>query len=405
MFKRSLILPVGLVLSLPILAQEAPEGMNGKVYGRMMAQARETGSDALVIMKDGKVLVNERFGRPEGPIEMMSATKSVVGLALVMLLEDGRIRSLEQPVADFFPEWKQGRKAKITVGHLLSHTSGLQNEPHANLEINGSRDFVQLALAAELVADPGTRFNYNNKAVNLLAGVVQKACGQPLDAFLNARLFKPMGITDFLWDHDPAGNPHAMSGLKLRPLDVARIGQMVMDGGVWEGRRLISEAWIKAATLTSSQAVQPQCGLLWWLMGGVEVGPILEAQDLLVLKKAGLDPVLLKGAERLVGRHITSDDELPGVMKEAFGDEGLRVFREELAGRGLGFRPRRVAPPTGFYAEGDLGQYLVVVPAQRLVAVRMRREREGDQDMKVRMAAGFRDFPGLVRALTRPSKG
>jgi CubicO group peptidase (beta-lactamase class C family) len=146
----------------------------------------------------------------------------VVSLAVGLLLDEGRIKSLDQPVSDFYPEWRQGAKRRITIRHLLTHTSGLQNAQHTSEEIYPSGDFVQLALAAELTSEPGTAGAYNNKAVNLLAGVVEQASGQKLDAYLRERLFTPLGIVAFEWSRDDAGNPHAMSGLQIRPRDFAR---------------------------------------------------------------------------------------------------------------------------------------------------------------------------------------
>ena len=170
-----------------------------------------------------------------GPIEAMSATKSVVNLAIGRLIDQKKIQSIDQPVSDFYPEWKQGRKRLITIRHLLNHTSGIENKPITG-EIYASPDFVQFALAAELSDDPGARFAYNNKAVNLLAGIVRKASGQRMDVYIGEEIFKPMGITDF---HGRWTRPAIRTGwrdLQIRAIDLAKIGQMMLDGGTW--RRL-----------------------------------------------------------------------------------------------------------------------------------------------------------------------
>ena len=96
----------------------------------------------------------------------MSATKSVVALAIVLLLDEGKLASLDEPVSNIFAEWKQGRKRDITVRMLLDHTSGLQNVANAGEELEAAPDLVKLALAAELSSDPGTTFSYNTKATN-----------------------------------------------------------------------------------------------------------------------------------------------------------------------------------------------------------------------------------------------
>ncbi len=143
---------------------------------------------------------------------------------------------------------------------------GLQNVRTTQPEIYPSPDFVKLALAAELSADPGTAFAYNNKAVNLLAGIVNVASGRRLDHYLRDEVFAPLGIVDFTWTLDPAGNPHAMSGLQIRALDLARIGLMMLDGGRWKGKTIVPRWWVQQST-AASQSFNPTCGLLWWRLG------------------------------------------------------------------------------------------------------------------------------------------
>jgi CubicO group peptidase (beta-lactamase class C family) len=154
-------------------AEPADVGIDKGLLEQLKTRAEKANSDALVIVKDGKLVADWSFGKPVGAIEAMSATKSVVSLAIGRLIDQGKIKSLDQPVADFYPEWKQGRKKQITIRHLLNHTSGLENKP-ITTEIYDSPNFVQFALAAELSDDPGSRFSYNNKAVNLLAGLVER---------------------------------------------------------------------------------------------------------------------------------------------------------------------------------------------------------------------------------------
>ncbi len=136
-------------------AEPSEVGIDKAAFERLRERAREADSDAVVIVKDGRLVADRDFGHPRGPIEAMSATKSIVSLAIGKLIDQGKIRSLDQPVHDFYPEWNQGRKKLITVRHLLNHTSGLQSFP-ITTEIYASPDFVQFALAAEVSDDPGT---------------------------------------------------------------------------------------------------------------------------------------------------------------------------------------------------------------------------------------------------------
>jgi CubicO group peptidase (beta-lactamase class C family) len=191
-----------------------------------------------VLLRHGKVVGEWDFGKKSGPIQTMSVTKSVVSMAICRLMEAGTIASLDVPVHEYYPEWRQGRKRDITLRMLLDHTSGLQNVSNAGAEIYPAPDAVQLALSAELSHDPGTHLDYNNKAVNLIAGIVEKAAGVKLDAYVQRELFTPLCIPERFWYTDKVGNPHAMAGVELTPMELARIGQLMLDDGVWQGTRL-----------------------------------------------------------------------------------------------------------------------------------------------------------------------
>jgi CubicO group peptidase (beta-lactamase class C family) len=206
----------------------------------LVKRAGELDTDALVVMKDGKLVLEKWYDCQPRRIESMSVTKSIVSMAVGRLLAMDRLKSLDEPVSTWYPEWRQGRKRKITVRHLLTQTSGLQADPMTGTEIYGNPDFVQLALCAELADDPGVKFFYNNKATNLLLGIIQRISGKRLDAFMKEEVFAPLGITDIDGELDPAANPHAMSGLEIRPVDLAKLGQLMLDEGRWRGKELLN---------------------------------------------------------------------------------------------------------------------------------------------------------------------
>ena len=223
------------------------------ILDKILQRAKDSHSDSLLIIKDGKVVAEYYAGKKEEKIETMSCTKSVVGLAIAKLVDQGKIKSFDQPVYEFYPEWKQGKKASITVRHLLNHTSGLQNLPDTSYEIYPSKDFVKLALAAELSDEPGAKFSYNNKAVNLLAGIVQVASGKRMDVFMRDEFFAPLAIKDFRWTLDAAGNPHGMSGLQLSAEDFAKFGTLILNRGKFNDKQILSEkiGWRIAGSITA----------------------------------------------------------------------------------------------------------------------------------------------------------
>jgi CubicO group peptidase (beta-lactamase class C family) len=383
--------------SFPI-ANPKDVAINLAALDRLKVRAGQANSDAVVVVKDGEIIADWTFGKPAGPIEAMSATKSVVNLAIGRLIDQKKIQSIDQPVYDFYPEWKQGRKRLITIRHLLNHTSGLENNPTTGA-IYASPDFVQFALAADLSDNPGARFSYNNKAVNLLAGIVAKASGRRMDNYIREEILNPMGITDLTWTLDRAGNPHGMAGLQIRADDLAKIGQMMLDGGTWRGRRIVSGEWVRVSTAQPGQPHDPTCGLLWWLIRGPEICMIDDAM-IADLKAEGLTEDSLKKIESLKGKEFDLEGVWaalrPIVHKDKVASRKLKELDDRIRATG---RPKpkrvRVGPIDGFAAQGYRGQQLVVFPGLRIVAVRQLRSPKTDSIK----TDDFTEFSHMVRDL------
>jgi CubicO group peptidase (beta-lactamase class C family) len=382
-------------VSVPTAPAGAGRGIDSLALGRLLGAAERAHSDAVVLWKDGLPAGAWYFGGQPRRIEAMSVTKSVVSLAVGRLITMGTIRSVDEPVHTFYPEWNQEPQSRITLRHLLDHTSGLQNVPDATVEIYPSRDFVRLALDAAVTDPPGTRFSYNNKAVNLLAGIVQKASGRQMDRFVAEELFAPLGIRDYAWALDSAGNPHAMAGLSILPEDLAKLGQLVLDRGAWAGRQLIAPEWFNQS-LSPSRA-NPRYGLLWWLIP--ERGDfVIDDTHLEALRSAGADTAFLRLLGGMRGAY-RSREELTAAELRMFGPDFREIIREGLRPAGMPIGRRETGPVAGYEANGYLGQYLVIYPDARLVAVRMiRGTRFTDPSTD-----GLDDFRDLVRALA-PSR-
>jgi CubicO group peptidase (beta-lactamase class C family) len=331
----------------------------------------------------------------------MSATKSIVNLAIGRLIDMGKITSIDQPVHEIYLEWKQGRKKLITVRHLLNHTSSIQDN-RTTSEIYPSPDFVQLALAAELSDDPGTRFFYNNKAVNLLAGIVRRASGERMDVFIGKEIFGPLGIHEFGWTLDPAGNPHAMAGLQIRAIDLARNGQLMLDEGSWKGRQVVSKEWVRRS-LEPGQPFDPTCGLLWWLDYGRPTKLMVDNATVKYFKDMGMTPRSLEKVEALKGKAMEAEAILAALRPIVGPDPGLRTKVEVLRTTMPPLKPAVEGPPRGFAAQGYAGQHLFVMPRHRLVAVRQRRRREGSNPDDPK--GYFLEFMDLVAALVRDEPG
>jgi len=230
-------------------------------------------TSGLVLRVDGQLAGEWLRDGQSRPIEAMSVTKAVVNLIFGRLYTLGRIDSLDKPVHEFFPDWSEGRQSKITLHHLLNHTSGL-DPAMPTRDLYQSGDFVRFALDAPMQADPGTEVSYNNNAPNLLAAIAEDLAGEPLDEFLAGDLFGKLGISEFGWSRDQAGNPHGMSGLQIHPRDLARLGQLALDRGSWNNGQLIDDEWFQWSFSLATGDARPTgvlaereavIGLLWFL--------------------------------------------------------------------------------------------------------------------------------------------
>ncbi|HUH91227.1 MAG TPA: serine hydrolase domain-containing protein [Lysobacter sp.] len=390
----------------PLPAADLPSAAAESALQRILDGGRDSHSDSVLVLADGAELGHYyRDDKAPGPIELMSATKSVVALGIGQLIGQKRIESLDQPVADFYPEWKQGKKRDITVRMLLAHTSGLQNVAMAPTEIYPAPDVIQLALAAELSSAPGMGFAYNNKATNLLAGIIEKASGQPMDQFFREGLFAELEVTPGPWDKDKVGNPYAMAGLALDAAGAAKIGQFVLERGKWRGKQLIPVDYLDAM-LAPGQLLDPSCGLLWWLRPAW-MHFHFDPDSLAMLRKKGAAEDLIQMLEQaLTGARFDGPDAMMAGLFERLGEDVGR-FREELVDK-YGIGPYRLftidqGPVAAYEAQGYLGQYIVVVPSARLVAVRQVASPAGDETPPV--ADGYLDFTQRVLDLARAMGG
>ena len=205
-----------------------------------------------------------------------SVTKGVASLALGIAIDRGLIRSVNEPIFSFFPELADLRspeKDRLQLLHVLTMSLGLKwveaipsNEGNNDEQrMHVAPDPCRYVLSLPSVAPPGQEFFYNTGALTLLSAIVRKATGAPLDEFAREALFGPLGITEFEWTR-VRGDSDAGGGLRLRPRDMAKIGQLVLAGGRWNGRQIVSKAWIDASMTPRLEATGPYFyGYLWWL--------------------------------------------------------------------------------------------------------------------------------------------
>ena len=247
---------------------------------------------SLVVARRGRLVVEEYFNgwSAERPHTMQSVTKSVVSLLAGMAAKAGKL-SVDDAVTRFFPAYEpfanfDNRKAAMTVRDLLTMRTGLDwsEDPYAGSplqRLNECRcDWLRFVLDWRMREAPGTRWEYVSGGVILAGGIVGAAAGMRLDQFASAQLFDPVGATGAYWISGlPDGLPHGGGGLFLRPRDAAKLGQLIVDQGRWQGRSIVDASWIRESTGRVAQGLRVWAGhsfdygYLWWLTtdGGDEI--------------------------------------------------------------------------------------------------------------------------------------
>lgn len=346
-----------------------PNVAESPAFRAFVEESKSSGSTALYIVQEGKVLVDWHRGR-ERPAKLMSCTKSIVAVLVGQLLDSGQIESLDRPLSTWYPEVAGQPLADVTLRNLLTMTSGLEpcDDTSDTRRCGGfGPDRIGFALASKMVQPIGT-WEYNNNAINLISGVVQRVTGRPMDEYAATSLFAPLGITSAEWGRDEAGATAAESGLSMSARDLARVGEMMLAKGTWNGTRIVSTSVLDE--LTRPLDASPWFAQLWW---PVYVPRPAVTQPIFDYWRAkGVDSGTLASLQPLIGNTWRSGDQAMAAEVAALGGgtPGLERYRA------LAFRSMAtwdvVADTAGYSAQGYLGQYLVVLPASHVVAVRQR---------------------------------
>jgi CubicO group peptidase (beta-lactamase class C family) len=209
--------------------------------------------------------------------DLRSITKSITSLLFGIGVDRGWIKHLDEPVFSFFAEYvdlNTPEKACINLKHLLTMSAGsawneqlpYSNPANSERRMIDASDRYRYVLEQPITRPPGATYAYNGGLTALLAAILQKTSGYPVDVLAKEMLIEPLGIHDVEWVRYADGTPNAVSGLRMRPRDLARIGQLVLDCGTWQGRTIISRAWIEEST---SPHVNGESlffdGFQWWL--------------------------------------------------------------------------------------------------------------------------------------------
>jgi CubicO group peptidase (beta-lactamase class C family)/sugar lactone lactonase YvrE len=206
--------------------------------------------NSLTVIRHGHIVADVTFYpyQPGEIHDIASVTKVVTSTLVGIAVDKGYISSVDERVLDFFPDRVianlDDRKRAMTLKHLLTMTSGLELDEDSEC----TKDAVQCALDLPMVAEPGTVFEYFSAPPLLFSAIVEQTTGMNLLQFARTYLFAPLVISNAIWEASPNGHTLGAGSLRITPHDLARFAQMILQRGMWNGQRVVSEAWLGEAT-------------------------------------------------------------------------------------------------------------------------------------------------------------
>lgn len=257
-------------------AEPEAQGMDSAALAHTIDAFRSRDVKSVVIIRNG-YLVAEAYEESAGadtPQNVYSVTKSVTSALAGIALSEHKLKSVEQPIAEFFPELSlEPVKSEIRMKHLLSMTSGLEwidDHNQASEAMMYSTDWIRSILEHRAGFKPGAKFNYSNGDAHLVSAVLHKATGESLLDYAKSRLFAPLGIKNVKWNPDPQGYSIGAWAMALTVRDMAKLGLLYLKEGRWDGKTIIPKHWIresltKRAWLNYADGRHGGYGYFWWL--------------------------------------------------------------------------------------------------------------------------------------------
>lgn len=304
--------------------EPAEAGFDPQLLAEAEDVFEENNSTCFALVKDGRLVHEATWDlEAETPQPVFSVTKSFTSV-LVGIAEGDGLLSLDDPVADHVPEWRGTASESVTIRDILANVSGRRWDSHTDYTqlILTVEDKTEFAVGLDQEAEPGTVWRYNNAAIQVLSAVLREVTGMEPAEFARTRLFEPLGMSHTRWLADDAGHTMVFGGVESTCQDVARLGLLMMRDGRWGDEQVVPESFVRAAVGEPSSSLNAAYGLLWWINA--------EGQQ-------------TEGLGIAVG-----------------GPE--RTYTGRLA---------QMAPPDTFWALGLGTQFMVVMPSEGVVAVRL----------------------------------
>jgi CubicO group peptidase (beta-lactamase class C family) len=349
-------------------ARPGSESIQAQALDEAAQFVQASNGQALIVVHKGVVQLERYFGDAavDKQFSSHSFAKTLAALAVGAAVTDGKIASVDQPASTWLPAWRDEARKAITVRQLLTMSGGFRNAGSADpashfMQLHYGADVEAAVAAAPVAYPPGQDFSYDNENLQALGLVIERATGQPYVDYVSRRLWQPLGATDgeMLLDRD-GGRAMPYCCTWSLPRDWVRLAQMLLDGGTWQGKRLLSEGFVK--DLRTPSAANPNFGFQVAL-GSAWVDPRLHrnrgaaqgsvaaslAPDLYFLSGAGGLQLSIIPSEQLLilrvgkGSPVWRDHVLPNLMYAALHPE-LKAEWPWLYDWRLATRPKPGSP-------------------------------------------------------------
>ena len=247
--------------------------INSQALEALHEQVDSTDILATVIVRNG-LIVDEYYDEgydENNAFALHSCSKSITSALVGIAIDKGYIESVHTPIANYFPQIAENGsdyQKQITIWHLLTHTSGIDlNDTGDWNDWRASDNWVEYTLNRPVTSKPGTVFNYATSNTHLLSAILQKATGQTVYDFGRENLFEPLGMDSVRCGSDSQGISDGGNGFAMSVYDMAKFGQLYLNGGQWEGEQIISQAWITDSTTLQfdRSSGSADYGYQWWV--------------------------------------------------------------------------------------------------------------------------------------------
>jgi len=232
----------------------------------------KTETQGVLIVQNDSIVYEKCTGdiTPDKIAGVFSVTKSVTSLLCGIAVDEGAIKSVDDAVTEYLPELKKGDPMwqKLTIRHLLDMQSGLDFDDtyslslkqkdlrrlNAMAKLNYGRNIPAQVRKLKFRCEPGTEYRYESMTTEILGLVIERATGRRFADYLEEKVWTPLGMESsayLSYDSKKHHTPHAFGGLAVTMLDLAKIGRLYLNKGVWDGKRIVSESWIRQSTAYS----------------------------------------------------------------------------------------------------------------------------------------------------------